>query len=197
MTPQTFIFIGRSGCGKGTQAELLKEYLEKNGSNPVFYLESGERFREFISQNSSTADLSREIMKSGGLQPVFLAIHIWSHVMIEQMDKEKHLIIDGTPRKLEEAKILDGALDFYSRENPTIIFMNVSRKWSEDRLSGRGRSDDQEKQNVEKRLDWFDADVMPAVEYFRTNSKYKFLDINGEQTIEEVHEEIIQKAFDE
>ncbi len=105
--PQTFIFIGRSGCGKGTQADLLKEYLEKNRSNSVFYLESGARFREFISQNSFTANLSREIMKSGGLQPAFLAIHIWSHIMIEQMNEGKHLIIDGTPRLLDEAKILD------------------------------------------------------------------------------------------
>ena len=29
INPKTFIFIGRSGCGKGTQANLLIEYLKK------------------------------------------------------------------------------------------------------------------------------------------------------------------------
>ena len=49
MSPQTFIFIGRSGCGKGTQAELLqKRVKEKDQSSEIFYLETGAYFREFL-----------------------------------------------------------------------------------------------------------------------------------------------------
>lgn len=195
MTPQTFIFIGKSGCGKGTQAGLLKEYLEKNGNNPVFYLESGERFREFVSQSSHTAELSRKIMETGGLQPTFLAIHVWSHLLIEQMDETKHLIIDGTPRKLDEAKILMDAMKFYGSTKPKIIYMNVSDQWSEARLSARGRADDKSMAEIKNRLRWFEEEVMPAVEYFKNNPDCDFLDINGEQTIEEVHKEIIEKTF--
>jgi len=209
MSPQTFILIGRSGCGKGTQAELLIEYLKKNSPNPVFYLESGQKFREFISSSGYTASLSNEIMKTGELQPPFLAIHIWSHLMIEQMDEQKHLIIDGTPRKLEEAMVLDGALQFYKRKNVYILHVNVSRKWSIDRLIGRGRADDKSIDEINKRLDWFDTDVIPVIDYLRGQTlapkpngggpvptlHYKYIDINGEQTIPEVHEEIIKKIL--
>jgi ABC-type proline/glycine betaine transport system ATPase subunit len=40
-TPFSFVFIGRSGCGKGTQVALLQEYLQKHYSEfPIFYLVS-------------------------------------------------------------------------------------------------------------------------------------------------------------
>ena len=193
MKSATCIFIGRSGCGKGTQAELLIKYFKEKSDNPVFYLESGQKFREFISSSSYTASLSNEIMKDGKLQPAFLAIHLWAHLMIEQMDEKKHLVIDGTPRKLEEAKILDEAFKFYKRNTPTIIYVNVSRKWSIERLEARGRADDKSLEEINKRLDWFDNDVMPAVEYYRNNPDYKFCDINGEQTVEEVFKDILGK----
>ena len=45
---QSFIFMGRSGCGKGTQAKLLMEYLKKiDPARDIFYLETGAGVREF------------------------------------------------------------------------------------------------------------------------------------------------------
>ena len=192
MNPQTYIFIGRSGCGKGTQAELLEKYLESEGDQ-IFYLESGAKFRNFVSQSGYTAKLSNDIMKRGELQPAFLAIHIWSHLMIEQMDEKKHLMIDGTPRKLDEAKILDGALKFYGRAKPKIIYINVSDEWSIARLEGRSRTDDKSLAEVRKRLAWFQTDVMPVLEFYKNNPDYDFFDINGEQTIKQVQQEILNK----
>jgi len=192
MNSPTYIFIGRSGCGKGTQAELLKKYLEKKGE-VVFYLESGAKFRDFVSQSGYTAQLSNTIMKKGELQPAFLAIHIWSHLMIEQMDEKKHLMIDGTPRKLAEAKILDEAFKFYGRKDMKIIYVNVSDAWSIARLEGRGRADDKSLAEVKKRLAWFNTDVIPALDFYKNNSDYDYLDINGEQTIEQVQAEILTK----
>lgn len=194
MIPQTFIFMGRSGCGKGTQAKLLVEWLKTNDTEhrDIFYLESGARFREFISQSNYTARLSKKTMESGKLQPAFLAIHVWSHLMIEQMDESKHVFIDGTPRKLEEAKILENALLFYNRAKPIIVYINVSRTWSMDRLAGRGRADDS-REGVEERLNWFDTDVMPAVEYYRTNPHFNFIELNGEQSIEAIHQDFVAK----
>ncbi|KKQ34546.1 MAG: hypothetical protein US50_C0044G0004 [Candidatus Nomurabacteria bacterium GW2011_GWB1_37_5] len=206
MPPQTYIFIGRSGCGKGTQSELLQKYIKENDpeKRTVFYLESGDKFREFISSSGHTASLAREISQTGGLQPAFLAVHIWSHLMIEQMEGNKHVIIDGSPRKLDEAKILSEALNFYGRK-PTVVYMNVSRAWAEDKLIKRGRADDIRKEDIQRRLDWFDRDVMPTVEYLKglslapqdggTVPAVYFLDINGDQTIDEVHREIISKLY--
>ena len=49
MELQTFIFIGRSGCGKGTQVTLLQEHFKKQDhKRHIFYIETGERFRQFI-----------------------------------------------------------------------------------------------------------------------------------------------------
>ena len=190
----TYIFIGRSGCGKGTQAKLLSEYIKKNDpkNRSIFYMESGEKFREFISSSGYTAKLAKKIAEQGGLQPAFLAVHLWSHLMIEQMDQDKHVIIDGTPRKLEEAKILGEGLAFYGRK-PVVIFMNVSRAWAEDKLTKRDRTDDKTKKEIKKRLDWFESDVAPTVEYLKKSPLYKFIEINGEPRIEEVHAQILAK----
>jgi len=192
----TFIFIGRSGCGKGTQAELLMKYLkEHDASRDIFYLESGEKFREFIKGDKYSHKLSSEIYKKDERQPDFLAVHLWSHIFIENMKGDQHVVIDGSPRSLQETKILDTAMTFYKREKPAFIYMNVSRQWSTERLLSRGRSDDVKQESIQKRLDWFDSDVMPAIEYAKENPLYNFVEINGEQMVEEVHEEIMKKIF--
>ena len=193
---QTVIFIGRSGCGKGTQAELFRNRIRKfepdlPAGRQVLYVESGEHFRKFVRQNSYSSKLSRTIMEADERQPDFLACWVWSNILIDELEENMHLIIDGAPRALDEAEILTSALKFYKRENPVVIYINVSREWSEKRLLARGRADDVNLSRIDKRLNWFDRDVMPAVEYFRKNPYYRFLEINGEQTIEEVHAEII------
>lgn len=197
MELQTVIFIGRSGCGKGTQAELLSKHIAAHDpeKRDIFYLESGAAFRNFVSQSNHTAKLSREVMASGRLQPSFLSIHVWSHLLIEQMDAGKHVVIDGTPRKLDEAKILAEALSFYGRNKPIVIYLAVSRTWSHERLAGRGRADDANTAEVDKRLDWFDTDVMPAIEYLKNNPAFRFLEIDGERSIEAIHEDIIAQTF--
>jgi len=189
----SFIFIGRSGCGKGTQAQLLDKYLkEKNSETEVFHLESGAEFREFIKGDSPTQKISKQIYDDGGLQPEFLSVYMWAKILSTKFQNTEHLIIDGTPRRLHEAGALNSIFTFYKRKPPYIIYLNVSRKWSEDRLLARHRVDDNN-DDIKARLDWFDTEVMPVVDYYQNNRDYNFLDINGEQTIEEVYQEIVSK----
>jgi len=193
MTPKTFIFIGRSGCGKGTQADLLMKVIkEKDPKRDTYYMETGAKFRDFLKGSSFSSKLSKKVSERGDLQPEFLSIYMWANHLIEDLKGDEHLFMDGTPRKLHEAEVLHSAMEFYKREKPCVIFMNVSRKWSEDRLLARHRQDDG-KDNVKKRLDWYDEEVVPTVEYYRNNQNYTFLDINGERTIEEIHSDIISK----
>lgn len=190
---QTFIFIGRSGCGKGTQIELLSKKLkEKNPDIGINYISTGKDLRKFWEGDSYTHKLSKDIVEKGGLQPEFLVTYLWGKDLVEDMNGDEHLIFDGTPRRLNEAEVLDSAIRFYQRENPTVIHLDVSREWSTERLLGRGRADDEVEQ-IKKRLDWFDEDVVPAMEYLRNNPTYNFIDINGEQSIEKVFEEMIEK----
>ncbi len=191
MSPQTFIFFGPSGAGKGTQAKLLIEKLKEKDSRDVLYVETGQRFRDFSTEASTTAQLAKEIMSKGGLLPEFLPIWIWTEYLIRHVSGDEHMVLDGLSRRVHEAPIVDSAMKFYKRENPFILSIEVSRDWAKERMMGRGRQDDSEKE-VEKRIDWYYENVLPAMEFFKNDSYYKFISINGEQSIEDVHAEILK-----
>ncbi|HEY4499341.1 MAG TPA: nucleoside monophosphate kinase [Candidatus Paceibacterota bacterium] len=188
MSAESFLFIGRSGCGKGTQAKLLRDFIEAHDQEklPMFYLETGQGFRNFIEKSGYTNGLAKKIADIGGHQPDFLAIWMWSHELVAGLTGREHLVIDGTPRSLSEAHIVDTMFQFYGFEQPFIIHLNVSRKWSEKHLLSRGRADDST-DDIKRRLDWFESDVAPAIEYFKNNPRYRFIEVDGEQPIEAVH----------
>ena len=191
---QTVIFIGRSGSGKGVQSGLLQEFLKKEDSEtPILYIETGEHFRRHIKDSGYTWDLARRVNETGGRQPDFLAVWVWTHLFVEKMRGGEHLVFDGTPRSLGEAKMLSTALPFYERKDPVVVFLNVSREWAEERLRGRGRPDDTNPEVVNRRLSWYEKDVVPAVEYYRENPAYLFLEINGEQTPAAVFDDIVKQ----
>jgi adenylate kinase len=196
MKLQTFIFVGRSGCGKGTQVVLLQEYMKKQDQQRrIFYIETGERFRQFIKEHSLSSRLAAEIYKSGSRQPDFIAVWMWSHLLVERMTGEEHVIFDGTPRSLHEAQIIDTAITFYNRQRPHVIYLNISREASKARMIARRRMDDINEEEIERRLNWFESDVIPAVEYFRKYSKYNFVELDGDQPVEAVQQELLLKAF--
>lgn len=200
MAPKTFIFIGRSGCGKGTQVKFVQEKLAAGPADeqyPIMYLETGARFREFIKLNGYTNKIAAQIAEKGLRQPDFLAVWNWSHVLIEEMTGKEHLVVDGMPRSYEEALVFDSAISFYNRQKPIVIYIDVSREWSRDRLKARavseGREDDVHSEIIERRLNWFDTDVYPAVKYFEAHPGYQFVHVNGEQPVEKVTQEIFEK----
>ena len=65
-------------------------------------------------------------------------------------------------------------------------------KWATEKLEARHRMDDK-REDIAKRLAWYNTDVVPAIEYYKTNSRYSFFQINGERSIEEIHKDIIEK----
>lgn len=193
---QTFIFFGRSGSGKGTQANLLIEYLNKNKTNGNLYIETGQKFRNFISQEENhTSQMTRKVLDEGGLMPVFMPIWLWTGELVEKFSGKEDLILDGLCRRPDEAPVLDSALKFYGLKKPNIIYINTGKNWSLEKLRSRGREDDDKEEDMMRKLSWFDWNVMPAMSYFHGNDYYNFIEINGERTIEEVHAEIIQKVF--
>jgi adenylate kinase family enzyme len=103
------------------------------------------------------------------------------------------LILDGLSRRAYEAPVLDDALKFYKREKPFVIIINVSDEWAKNHLLSRGRADDN-KLDIDARLAWFKTNVEPTIDYFRNNDYYNVLEINGEQSIEDVHKEILAKT---
>lgn len=191
----TVIFIGRSGCGKGTQAKLLMDNIhdEDTEKRKILYVETGEWFRRFIRSTGYSSEISAKIYDKDDRQPDFLAVVSWGQTLLEEMNPDQHLVFDGTPRSEPEAKMLTTAIKFYKRESPTVIYIDVSREWSEKRLLSRGRLDDVSLDKIDKRLDWFDRDVIPAINYFKSDPSYRVITVNGEQSVDAVHSELKAK----
>ena len=189
----TVVFIGRSGCGKGTQADLLKNHIARLDPHKrqILYVETGERFRRFIRDKGFSSQLSRMVYERSDRQPDFLACWMWAGMLVEELQPDMHLVFDGAPRSHSEAVLLSTAFKFYERAMPTVIYLKVSHKWAADRLLSRGRLDDTSLLKINKRLGWFEEDTWPAVEYFMTNKLYRFIEVNGEQPIEKVHTDIV------
>ena len=192
--PKVFIFLGRSGCGKGTQADLLVQHFCKVGDKlcKTLHIESGALIREFSQGDSQTQKKTNFVMAEGLLIPEAVAVSLWMGYLNDNFTGVENLVFDGTPRKLHEAQLLDDILKFYEFEKPTVISVNVSRAWSEKRLMGRARKDDNP-DSIKKRLEWYETDVVPTMDYYRGSPHYNFVDINGEQPIDDVQNEILAK----
>lgn len=191
MNPKTFIFFGRSGCGKGTQAQLLIKHLESSHAGErVVYIETGAKLREFVKEVGLTQELTAKIMAGGGLLPSFLPIWIWTNTFIRNFNGNEHVVLDGLSRQPYEAPILHDALKFYGRQNPIVIVLNISKERAKQHLLSRGRADDKTN-DIDARLAWYDTNVTPTIDFFRQNDYYKVVDINGEQPIEKVSADII------
>ncbi len=216
---EIFIFLGRAGSGKGTQAKLLQE---KFG---LIYLGSGELLRARTKANDFTGHKTFERMKTGALVPTSLIFQLWINRLeeIENTEGEnfKGIIFDGSPRMLPEAELLLEALEWYEWDkNIQVFLVDISREEAFNRLTRRRmcqncgqlipyvghyktlekcdkcggeletRSDDTP-EAINLRLDLFGKEVMPVVEFFEEKKMLK--KINGEQSIEDVQKEILGK----
>jgi adenylate kinase len=189
---QFFIFIGRSGCGKGTQAELLKESLASDGYDDVLHVTTGGTFREMMQRPEYIPTLSKEIDSRGGLMPEFLAVWNWSNIFVDKLKSDTSVILDGAPRRIHEANILSAAINYLQYKSPIVVHINVGETWAKDRLLARGRADDTEKA-IQSRMDWFALDVQPVLDYYKVSGDFKYIEVNGEDSIENIHTALMEK----
>jgi len=192
--PKAFIFIGRSGCGKGTQADLLMTHL-RNAEGTVsktLHIESGALLRKFSQGCNFTQQKIKSVLDGGILVPESIIVSLWTDHIIANFTGTENMVFDGTPRKLHEAQLLDNALKFYGIEKPVVLNINVSKEWSEKRLQGRARKDDTP-DAIARRLEWFETEVTKTINFYKTSDYYNFIDIDGEQPIDDVQNEILAK----
>ncbi len=190
MQEYTIIFIGKSGCGKGTQIKQLTDFLISKGENSIEYVQSGQGLRDFIAGDSYTSKKTQEINAHGKLYPTFIAIWSWVDGMIKNFTGQKILIVDGAPRKLNEARIMDEMFDFYGRNKRIVINLEVSDEWASERLHERKRGDDLSEDNIKTRLGWYSENSPEIIDFFTKNEMYSVIKINGEQAIEDVQKDI-------
>lgn len=156
-------------------------------------METGDLLRKFTGRKELySARLVEEVLSEGGLLPEFIPVWAWSGSLIENAREDEHLVFDGVSRREAEAPILADAIKFFRRKDPKVVLINVSDEWARARLLERGRHDDTD-EKIRERHGWFRENVEPAINFFRNNPDFHFIEVNGEQEIAKVHEEIMKK----
>lgn len=184
-TTKNFVLIGKSGSGKGTQADLLMKYFGN-----LHHISTGDLFRKLSKTKTATANVITETLKSGGLPFDDLATTLWMYDISHKVKDDEGFIMDGAPRRPEEAQNLDRFLDFLKRSDSTYhILLDVSRDEASRRLTARGRADDTPKA-INSRLDYFDNIVSKVILHYQTSNR--LIKINGEQASEKVFEDILK-----
>lgn len=188
-----YIFYGKAGSGKGTQAKLLQDHLLGVGKK-VLYIETGKIFRDFVaSTNTYSAEQTKLIIDQGKLMPAFFPIYLWARELVEKYDGTQDIILDGVTRRLDEAPILESALEFLNIQNKKIFHIHITDETAQTRLASRsqGRADDTDPALVQKRLDWYTTNVLPVLEYFKKNNQIEVVEIDGEPNPDQVFAQII------
>lgn len=183
--PFNVILVGRSGSGKGTQAEILMKKFSH-----FYYLVTGDLFRALSKEESDTGKRIKKILDEGGLPIDDLATTMWMHNLAYNLNEDQGLLADGFPRRLPEAKSLDAFLGFLERlDGSFFILIDISSDEAYRRLKARGRFDDND-EAIKGRMDYYEERVVEVVEYYKKTDR--LITINGQQSIEDVHKDIME-----
>ena len=182
--PFTLTILGRSGCGKGTQANFLLPKLK-----PVLFLQTGKLLRELAEKNSIVASKTKEVLKEGYLVPTWLAGHMWSDVIIRSLKEKENIFLDGAPQEKKDAIFLDEVLKWLKRPLAVAIYLKISEKEAVKRLSMRGRMDDRPRA-VSHRMEFFKKSVRPVINYYKKNKR--LIEIDGTGDVKKIFKDIVK-----
>ncbi len=206
------ILLGAPGAGKGTQADIL------SGELNLPHVASGDLFREALKKETELGLLAKSYMERGELVPDEITIKMILQ-RIEMPDCVSGCLLDGFPRTLAQAEILDKGLTDKGKHIDRVVYVKVSDEELLKRLGGRWlcrdcqtpyhlltappkvpgkcdkcggelyQRDDDKEDTIKERLRVFFAQTIPVVDYYRNQSK--LIEVNGDRGIQEVAKEII------
>lgn len=176
--------MGPQGSGKGTQVRALQEYFNAQEEGHSLF-QTGEMFRTLQQKNSFVAHKVQGTLDKGTHQPLALSVALWGHVFIKYSTPEKHHILDGFPRRLEEAKLLNEMLEFCERMPVDVIFLDIDDETAISRLKGRNRADDTDA-GIKKRMEFYKEHTAPIVPYYKAHDAYRFHTIDATTEPEDV-----------
>src|SRR3990167_7709521 len=173
------VLIGIQGAGKSTQGNLLSEKLK------IPYLSTGHIFRELAKEKTKFGRYVKEVMNAGYLIHGKKTLAVVAEYLKRPEYKDGY-IMDGFPRTLSQAEFFKDGAD-------KVIYLKVSDEEALRRLSfrnGEGREDETPKA-VAKRIALFHEVTEPVIGFYR--EKGILIDVHGENSIEEIHKEILEK----
>lgn len=125
---KNIIFIAPPAAGKGTQSDLL---VSKYGYN---HISTGDLLRNEVASSSVLGNEISSIMKSGGL----VSDDIVSELLIKAISSsDAPFILDGYPRNIEQAHILEDILNKLNKKVDIVIYLDVPEDIATKRATGR------------------------------------------------------------
>ena len=169
------IIIGPQGSGKSTQAELLSQKMN------LPHLQTGSLYRRIKQRQTVLGRRIKLFLDKGQLVPD----KDHNQILAKEVVKSKYrsgFVLDGSPRTLSQAKTQPFVVD-------KVFYLRVGDKKSIKRLLKRKRIDDTPAL-IAERLRLYHQETEPVLEYYR--QKGILVEIDGEQSIEAIHQEMMK-----
>lgn len=177
MSKRVTLLTGPPGAGKGTQAKLAAENL------------GWSTFSVGAILRDTAPPEVKEIMNSGKLLPANEVVKL---VVDEIQRADRPVLVDGFPRRLDQAEAFDNYVHDLGLESVKVVFLTIDKEESWRRLAQRGRKDD-ERETWQKRWAEYEEKTLDAVEYYR--NKGRLVEVDGSGDITEVGN-MIKEALD-
>lgn len=189
------VLLGAPGAGKGTQAKRLVADFG------VAHISTGDLLRAAVKAQSELGVAAKKYMDAGELVPDQLVIDLVKERLAAD-DAQKGFILDGFPRNTTQAVTLDTELSAMGRELDGALLVDVPAEVIVDRLSSRRtcrdcgytagpdtqtcpkcsgemyQRDDDKPATIKNRLDVYEKNTSPLVEYYRGQGILKVVDGN-------------------
>ncbi len=180
-----YILFGPPGAGKGTQAELMvKEFNLK-------HISTGDLLRKEIAEGTPLGIKAQKIIDAGNFVPDNVVVGMIENIFAKEKDV-KGFILDGFPRTISQAQILDKILKENNHEITLVMSLSIKDSTIFDRISSRakveGRHDDADPATILNRIETYHKKTEPLINYYKESGKY--IEIDGENSIESVFNNI-------
>ena len=179
------ILFGKPGCGKGTQAEFIKNKYD------LVHISTGIVFRHNISMQTELGLIAKSYMDKGDLVPDNVTIKMLE-AEVNKFPNVNGFIFDGFPRTTIQAQMLDKFLKNKDLKISMTIALDVDEDILIERLISRGkesgRADDQDKSKIQNRVEEYNKKTSKLIEYY--NNQGKFYSVEGLGEINEITQRI-------
>lgn len=176
-----YILFGPPGAGKGTQAKFMVEKFN------LLHISTGYLLRKEIAAGSELGLKAKALIEAGNLVPDEVVEGMIENVFAAN----KHVngfILDGFPRTIAQAEVLDKILAKSGAEVTKVISLEISDSTISERIRHRaeieGRKDDADPATIQNRIATYHQKTEPLVGYYKNSGKYYA--IPGDSSIEEV-----------
>jgi adenylate kinase len=209
------ILFGPPGVGKGTQAKLLVEEFH------CAHISTGDLLREAVKNKTTLGLKAKSFMDAGNLVPDEVVIGLIEEVLQPEEARE-NFILDGFPRTLPQARALDALFGKLAIKLDSVISIEVDNDEIVHRLDQRrlcracGRiysiarigadlkvcpqcggelyqRDDDKAEPVRRRLEVYQQQTKPLIEYYRETGR--LVPVDGMDEIGYVHKQILDALY--